>query len=121
MDFDGAIRAHTNWMLRLFGYAKGSSKEKLNPHVIEQDNVCDLGKWLHSEGQKLASEPEYLQLVKAHAAFHKAAGALVDMVDQGKRSAAELLLMAADSDYRQRSFQVVGLLKKLQKKYDAAR
>ena len=71
MDFDGAIRAHSNWMLRLFGYCKGTSREKLNPETIQKDNVCDLGQWLHGEGQKFAADPEFSGLLQAHAAFHE--------------------------------------------------
>jgi len=120
MDFDSAVKAHTNWMLRLFGYARGTSREQLDPQTIEKDNVCELGQWLHGEGRKYAVEPDFQELVKAHAAFHKSAASLVVLVDQGKRSKAEQLLMAVDSDYRQRSFQVIGLLKKLQRKYATA-
>ena len=120
MDFDSAVKAHTNWMLRLFGYARGTSQEKLDAQSIEKDNVCDLGKWLRGEGRKYAAEPEFSELVTAHAAFHKSAASIVVLVDQGKRSKAEQLLMAVDSDYRQRSFEVIGLLRKLQRKYTAA-
>jgi len=118
MDFDGAIRAHSNWMLRLFGYCKGTSREKLNPETIQKDNVCDLGQWLHGEGQKFAADPEFSGLLQAHAAFHEVAASVVRLVDTGQRPDAERLLTAGDSAYCQRSTQVVGLLKKFQRKYD---
>lgn len=116
MDFDGAVKAHSNWMLRLFGYAKGSSKEKLDPKTIAKDNVCDLGKWLYGDGQKYAGEPEFSELIKAHAAFHKSAASVVELVDQGKRAAAQQILMSSDSDYCQGSSKVIGLLRKMERK-----
>jgi len=121
MDFDGAVKAHSNWMLRLFNYCKGTSQEKLDPRTIEKDNVCDLGKWLHGEGGKFAADPEFPGLMKAHAAFHKSAASVVVLVDRGQRSEAEKLLTAGDSEYRQLSTQVVGLLKKLERKYAVAK
>lgn len=119
MDFESAVTAHTNWMLRLFGYCKGTSNERLDPQTIQKDNVCDLGKWLHGDGRKFADDPEFPQLLKEHAAFHKSAASVVVLVDRGQRSAAEQILRSAESDYCRLSLQVVGLLKKFQQKYAA--
>ncbi|HUI82267.1 MAG TPA: CZB domain-containing protein [Bryobacteraceae bacterium] len=121
MDFDSAIKAHANWMLRLFGYCKGTSQEKLDAGTIQKDNVCDLGKWLHGDGRKFAADPEFKTLVETHAAFHKSAASVVVLVDRGQRPEAEKLLSSADSEYMRRSTQVVGLLKKFQRRYAAVK
>jgi len=121
MDFEGAIKAHSTWMLRLYSYAEGTSREKLDAQMIAKDNLCELGKWIQGEGLRYGREPEFQELVKAHAAFHKSAAAIVDLVDQGRRASAEKVLKSADSDYRQRSFQVTGLLRKLQNKHVPAK
>lgn len=116
MDFDGAVKAHSNWMLRLFCYAKGTSKEKLDPKTIAKDNVCDLGKWLYGDGRKYAGEPEFAELIATHAAFHKSAASVVELVDQGKSAAAQQILMSRDSDYYQGSSKVILLLRRIEKK-----
>lgn len=116
MDFDAAVKAHSNWLLRLFGYAKGTSKEKLDPKTIAKDNVCDLGKWLYGDGQRYAGEPEFPELIKTHAAFHRSAAFVVELVDQRKGAEAQQILSSKDSDYCQGSFKVIGLLRKLEKK-----
>jgi hypothetical protein len=120
MDFDGAIKAHTSWMIRLFSYSRGTSKETLDFLTIQKDNLCDLGKWLHGEGRKYATHPEFGELVRAHASFHRSAASILELIDQGKNTKAEQLLTAIDSDYRQQSFEVIGLLKKLQRMHGAA-
>ena len=117
MDFSAAIRAHANWRLRLSTYCQGSLKEEINIQTLAKDNACDLGKWLYGEGQKYRWDPKLEELIKAHAAFHRSAAAIVVMVHSGKRKEAESLLNSNESQYAKLSVQVVGILMKLRTQY----
>jgi hypothetical protein len=113
MDIDGAIQAHTNWKLRLFGACKGSSKEKIEAQTVEKDNVCELGKWLHGDAQRLGDDAVLKTLLEAHAAFHRTAAALARLIERGQNAAAEKALTAPDSEFNKLSIQVVGKLAQL--------
>ena len=116
MDFSSAIQAHANWRLRLFGYCKGVSKEQLDVRAIEKDNVCELGKWLYGEGKRFRSESVFPKLVEAHAAFHKAAAAIAELVHRGQQATAQQRLEASDSEFVVRSREVVKYLVSLRDK-----
>ncbi len=114
MDFDSAIQAHSNWKIKLFGYASGASKEKLDPVAVGKDNACALGQWLYGDGKKaMAGSAEYGEVMRAHADFHRQAAALVRMIEAGQQSTVIAQLNDGHSRYRECSQKVVGLLMKL--------
>lgn len=85
-----AIKAHWEWRvgLRLFVAGYGAP---LEASTVGRDDLCDLGMWLHGEGVKHASARSYGELLKAHAAFHQAAAAVVRRTNEGDRDGAKAL------------------------------
>lgn len=104
MDFEGAILAHTRWKRRLQASMNGG--ERLDPAVVQLDNQCDLGKWLHGEGSVHAANGEFDKLVRSHAAFHEAAAAVVERINRGQIDEATRMI-GMGSAFVERSSAVV--------------
>ncbi|EKD42320.1 MAG: methyl-accepting chemotaxis sensory transducer [uncultured bacterium] len=94
MDFDGAIKAHAEWKMKLSAYL--SKKDgSLKAADVSPDNKCALGQWIHGEGAKFQSLPEYAALKAEHANFHKAAADIIKKADSGQNVSGEVALGAA--------------------------
>jgi methyl-accepting chemotaxis protein len=78
----------------------------LQASVVASPNECELGKWIHSEGQKYSNIPEFAALVSSHASFHTAAGEVVRKADAGQNVAEEIVL-GANSEFAATSTAVV--------------
>lgn len=105
MDFDEAVKAHSSWKLKLSNYiSKPDGSLKAND--VQVDNKCDLGKWIHSEGAKYSSMPEFKTLKASHADFHKAAADVIKRADSGQ-SVTEEIAVGAQSAYGLASSAVV--------------
>jgi len=116
-NFTSAIQAHSNWKLRLGAQCRAASPEKIDVNTLAKDNVCDLGKWLHGDRRRHASQSKYQQLVEAHAAFHRSAAALATMIAGGQGAQAETLINSRDSDFAKHSTRVVSLLMALRTEF----
>lgn len=93
LDIDVAIAAHENWKARLLAYLDGKSSEDLRPEVVACDDRCDLGKWIHGEGQaSLGSDVAFVDLRATHKMFHYSASTIVTMAQTGRRNEARELL-----------------------------
>lgn len=91
MNFDEAIQKHAEWKIK-FRSAMGK-KEQLDVATICADNKCALGLWLHGEGRQTHGQhPGYAEVVKRHAEFHKAAGAVAAVINSGDYDKAEKML-----------------------------
>ncbi|WP_428925428.1 CZB domain-containing protein [Marinibacterium sp. SX1] len=61
---------------------------------IAADSACTFGRWLHQlkSDARVAGSPHFKAVVTAHAAFHKSAGQIARMVENGMTDrAAEML------------------------------
>jgi len=105
MDFDTAIRAHSDWKLKLSAYLR-SPNGTLKVADIQVDNMCALGKWIYSDGVKFKDMPEYQKLKAEHAMFHKAAADVVRKADSGQ-STNEDTAIGGKSEFARSSTQVV--------------
>lgn len=114
MNFDEAIKAHSDWKIKLTQYLK-KPDGSLKAETIAPDNLCALGKWIHGEGQKFAQFPEFKELQSIHAEFHKAAADVVRRADSGQQVSAEVTL-GAKSKYGEVSSKVVSLIMKMKLK-----
>ncbi|QQR80059.1 MAG: CZB domain-containing protein [Deltaproteobacteria bacterium] len=114
MDFDQAIRAHSEWKIKLQGYLKKPDKS-LKASDIEVDNKCPLGQWIYGEGHKHAALPEYTTLKAEHAKFHKAAAAVVRKADSGQSTTEETAL-GSNSEFGSSSSSVVSAIMKMKLK-----
>lgn len=111
LDLDIAIGAHKNWKDRLTNYLAGNSSEDLRPEVICHDDRCDLGKWIHSDGQRqLGQYSMFLELRAVHKIFHQQASSVVALHQSGKLEAAQWLL---DGEYSKTSDRIVSRLEDL--------
>lgn len=111
LDIDVAISAHQNWKDRLLTYLEGRSTEDLRPEVICHDDRCDLGKWIHSDGQKqLGQYAMFSELRAVHKMFHQQASSVVALHQTGKRGDAKALL---DGEYSKTSERIIRRLKDL--------
>lgn len=118
MDFEGAVAAHAQWKIKLRGYLAKPDKS-LNPNDIELDNRCALGQWIHGEGGRFASDPDFQELRKEHAKFHHAAAGLIRRADQGEKVMDEAAL-GAKSPFSQLSQRLVHLIMMMKQKEPVA-
>jgi hypothetical protein len=117
MTFDAAIKAHSDWKLRLANYCQGKPTEPIDIRKLAMDNVCELGKWLHGEGRKYATDPVYPELVQGHATFHRTAAKLASMVERGEASTALTQIQSRDSEFGALSVRLVGILMGFRTRY----
>jgi methyl-accepting chemotaxis protein len=105
MDFDKAIKAHSDWKMKLAVYLK-KPDGSLKAGELGQDNKCELGSWITAEGPKHNGSPEFAKLKAEHTRFHKAAADVVRRADSGKNVSEETVL-GAKSEFMSASQGVV--------------
>lgn len=108
MNFDDAIKAHSDWKLKLQRYLKFPD-QTIDVNNLSKDNVCALGCWLYGEGSSFRHLPEYDKLKQEHAAFHQAAADIVRRKDTGENVLADIAL-GSNSPFAKHSENVVSLL-----------
>jgi hypothetical protein len=113
MDIDSAVQAHNDWKLRLLNYARGTGTEKIDIQTLGKDNLCALGRWLHTDGHKYVENKRFAKLLETHAAFHACAAAIGVLVARGEATAAEQQLNAAGSEFNRLSFKMMAFLRDL--------
>jgi methyl-accepting chemotaxis protein len=81
-----AIAAHGQWKLKFREFMAG--KIDLDPATVQQNNRCEFGKWLETEGIKELGQ-HFPELNDLHGSFHKTAAAVVRVMKSGDRRTAE--------------------------------
>lgn len=114
MNFDEAIRAHSDWKMKLRTYLRNPDGS-LKSVEIAPDNKCALGQWIHGEGTKWSSLPEYETLKTEHAKFHKEAAQIVTKADSGQNITEEIAL-GGSSGFATASSSVVSAIMKMKTK-----
>ncbi len=114
-SFADAESAHAKWKMRLVEYINGRSNERLDINTVSCDDKCDLGKWIYSNAAKYNSSPEYQDLKKMHAVFHKSVGGIVERVQKNDKDGATKLLGGDFSSY---SKQTVNAIREMQAKVE---
>lgn len=105
MDLNEAIKAHSEWKMKLRGAI--SAKSTLDAATISRDDCCALGKWLHGESKPAFGKlTAHADCVRHHAAFHKEAGKVATTINAGKYAEAEQML-GSGSPYASASNAVV--------------
>lgn len=93
LDLKQVIEAHTAWKTHLHNMIIGSNIEIISAEQAAPDNLCTLGKWLYSVGDKeFGKLPEYSLLLTTHHEFHVLAGKIITFSDQGDLESAHKLL-----------------------------
>ena len=108
MNFDEAVRTHSDWKSRLRQYVSHPDRS-LDVATVTSDQRCDLGKWLSDEGKLYSSMPEFLKLKTDHARFHRAAGDVIRRADSGAKVTEEMAL-GAHSEFADASGAVVSAI-----------
>ena len=108
MDFDGAIKKHAEWKLKL--HSAIENHESLNVATISSDNACEMGKWLHGEAKiKFQNLPTYKQCLAEHAVFHAEAGKVAAAIN-GKNYAEAKTMLASGTPFSKASFSAAGAI-----------
>ncbi len=105
MNFDDAVRAHTDWKMKLSRYLQHPD-HSLRSSEVGTDAKCALGQWIYGEGKRYSSMPEFSRLKSEHQRFHKAAAAVIAKADSGINQTDEVAL-GSKSEYSAASSGVV--------------
>jgi hypothetical protein len=114
MDFDAAIKAHSDWKFKLATYLK-KPDGSLKAAEVCLDNKCPLGQWIYGEGAKFSTIPEYGVLKTEHAKFHKCAADVIKKADAGQSTTEEVAL-GSKSEFATTSSSVVSAIMKVKAK-----
>lgn len=114
MDFDAAIKAHSDWKFKLSTYIK-KPDGSLKADEVCLDNKCPLGQWIYGEGAKHSAIPEYATLKSEHAKFHKCAAEVIKKADSGQNASEEVAL-GSKSEFASASSNVVSAIMKIKAK-----
>ena len=91
MDLESAFQKHGGWIEEFC--AAIFKQDTLDVNLYENDNHCELGKWLYGDGKaKYGKLNAYSELISTHAAFHKVAGKVVQAINAKDYKHAENLL-----------------------------
>lgn len=117
MTIDEAIKAHAWWKARLEAYIDGELSAPLDASVVETDNACALGKWIHRQSATLEQETDFCYLRSEHARFHRQAAAVVRTADEGNRDSARAMILRG-SRFAETSANLVLALVRLRAKVE---
>jgi aerotaxis receptor len=110
-DFDKAVAKHLEWKTRLRNAALRG--EQLDAATIGRDDCCPLGQWLHGDGRRWSTRPQFTTLLQQHAGFHRAAGQVAQLVNRGATDEAHRQLHNG-SAFAESTQQVLQAIKALQ-------
>ena len=114
MNFNEAIKAHSDWKMKLSAYLD-KPDGSIKPEVVQLDNKCALGQWIYGEGASHQALPEYATLKTEHAKFHKAAAEVVRKADSGQNVTQEIAL-GKQSEFGLCSHNVVAAIMAIKRK-----
>lgn len=57
----------------------------MDAETVTRDDECEIGRWLYGDGSRFRQLHEYRHALRVHAAFHRRAAKVVNMVDHGRR------------------------------------
>lgn len=90
-DIESVKGAHLQWRSKLEGLLHG--KHSLKPEEVTNHHQCDFGKWYDGpDGQKLKDIGIFKEVGQYHEKVHTYARRIVEMVHNGEKEQAELLM-----------------------------
>ena len=113
-DLDVALKKHADWKIKLRSAI--SSKDVLDADMISRDDCCDFGKWLyHADASATVGHlPSYQECMHQHTTFHRVAGDVAKIINNGQYEQAEKLL-SNGSDFMNASNSVGSAIIRLKK------
>lgn len=85
-----AIAAHGQWKVKFRDFMAG--KLDLDANVVQQNNQCQFGKWLESNGHQLLRKLDFDEIDRLHTEFHKVAADVIRKKKSGDVAGAEQAL-----------------------------
>lgn len=97
LDVMAAIQVHVQWKQRLLAHIRDPQAEPLDPDVVGSDRLCELGQWIHGQGEaKYGEHPGFQTLKAMHAEFHACAADVIHAVERGEQAHALKLLQVGE-------------------------
>lgn len=108
IDVEAALSAHTEWKRRLRdavsrGYCEQDSGD------VGRDDLCELGRWLHSLPPEYGAASWCEDIVELHAHVHRDAAVVVQLIETGRIDEARVA-MDPESEFARTSEDLVGML-----------
>lgn len=89
---DRIIAAHGLWKFRLYS-AIESGRSRFDPDVVQRDDRCPFGLWLHGDGRAShGADRRFEPIVGLHAQFHRAAAEVLRAAVSGRSDAAASMM-----------------------------
>ena len=110
LDFDGVIQAHMQWKHKLRKFINGEG-DPLDPAVVERDDKCALGCWIHGAGRRFAQDAGFASLTDKHARFHRSAADIVRKTKAGDWNGANDTLLNEFSALSEGTVQAIRQLR----------
>jgi hypothetical protein len=109
-----AIQAHEQWKLKLKNYVENSATPTINSDQrntmdideVSNSHLCELGRWIYSEGSRHNRLPSFELLCATHEVFHRTAAEVVYYTNAGEKHRA-LELINPNGRYWQVSAKLV--------------
>jgi hypothetical protein len=116
-----AVRIHIGWRDKLTALIESGDLD-LNAGLVGKDNACEFRRWLYgsSISLRMHCDPHFLKVHRLHREFHACAGAIVQLILEGRKQEAQAL-MEDDGDYTKISDQLVAAMLSWQKELSAGR
>ena len=107
-DVEAALSAHIDWKRRLRdavsrGYCEQDSDD------VGRDDLCELGRWLHSLPPEYGATSWCEEIVEWHARFHREAAGVVQLIETGRMDEARVA-MDPESEFARTSRDLVAML-----------
>ena len=96
-----AISAHAKWKQRLVAAIRDGHAD-VEVAVAAVDNRCPFGEWLYGEEGQLRSAPQYAEVRRLHADFHRHAAHVLELALGGNATEATAA-MGPGSDFAKAS------------------
>lgn len=75
-QFDDAILAHVNWILRFRHLLSGVERESVDPGQLGDDTACTFGRWLQASPEAFRLPGQFEIVRTLHREFHDEASAI---------------------------------------------
>ncbi len=94
---DNALSAHQQWRAAI--HVAVATGKRLEVAPMRQDDGCELGRWLHGEGQaQHRTRPLFTELIHSHQDFHVVASVVASIL-KGKSPEQAVALMEGNSKF----------------------
>ncbi|MCX6154548.1 MAG: CZB domain-containing protein [Candidatus Kapabacteria bacterium] len=115
MDLTNAIEVHLRWKKNLVDFIKNNKLENLDPQIITEDNQCELGIWIYSQGSfEYSGVPVFEELKANHAHFHICAANVVKLKINGEDELAESMVTNYGTEYALATSKTINSITKLE-------